>query len=310
MLTLSMLLILAVAGCFDSDPSAADKTWTKARLTSAIMKWEGAGITKQSATIVISCMARHIDYATYTKAQSVRSESQSEPPGFDRATVACVHLNKLDWQFNRNCADLFEQWGKPHPPARDEPLVIHKLGTRNPDCEAFLFPPGKKPLYFYRRHDAEHWSQEPPLAARPANTNAVFHPDGTVTEMANYQEPCPRDPGGPFAVLTPKRGPVGTRVRMVVHCVIGRFERSELTHPAYGVFLLRDFGTPTTCELIAGGKYRLQLVGRNRAVGWFTVARRGGCFQSGGAMRHVSPGRYLVGLGCHACEVSTFKVTS
>jgi hypothetical protein len=96
---------------------------------------------------------------------------------------------------------------------------------------------------------------------------------------------------------------------MVVDCLIARFDRSEVTEPGYGVFLLRDFGTPLACELIAGGPYRLKLVGRNRAAGWFTVASRGGCFQSGGATRAVTPGRYYVGLGCHACFVATFRVT-
>lgn len=127
---------------------------------------------------------------------------------------------------------------------------------------------------------------------------------------AGHARRCSGDPAQPFAEVTPKNGPVGTRVKMVVHCLIGRFERDEVTHPAYGVFLMRDFGTPLSCELIAGGKYGLRLAGNGRAVGWFTVAPRGGCFQSGGAVRKVTPGRYVVGLGCHACVVSTFRVTT
>jgi hypothetical protein len=124
-----------------------------------------------------------------------------------------------------------------------------------------------------------------------------------------HEEHCSPLGGGPVAVLTPDHGPVGTRVSMSVGCVAGRFARSEVTAPAYGVFLMRDFSGPLGCELIAGGRYRLHLVGRTRAAGWFTVGRRGGCFQSDGATRAVTPGRYVVGMGCHACVVASFRVT-
>jgi hypothetical protein len=186
MLTFSLAALLAVAGsgCLQSGPSAADKRWTKARLNSAIGHWETSGVTKPSATALVSCMARHIDYATYAKAQTIKSESQSEPPGFDQATATCVHLNKLEWQFNRDCADFLQQWGKQHPPKRDEPLVIHKIGTRAWVCEAFLFPAGDRPLYLYRPHRALHWDQLPPMVPQPPNTNAVLHADGTVTETS------------------------------------------------------------------------------------------------------------------------------
>jgi hypothetical protein len=132
---------------------------------------------------------------------------------------------------------------------------------------------------------------------------------GRARRAVRQRQPCARFDGGPEAVLLPDHGPVGTRVRMVVDCLVGRLERSAVTEPAYGVFLLRDFGTPLACELIAAGPYRLKLVDRNRAAGWFTVASRGGCFQSDGATRAVTPGSYHVGLGCHACFVATFQVT-
>jgi hypothetical protein len=127
-------------------------------------------------------------------------------------------------------------------------------------------------------------------------------------EVRHHQH-CSRLGGGPAAVLIPDHGPVGTRVTISVGCLVGRFQRSEVTKPAYGVFLMRDFGGPLGCELIAGGPYRVRLVGRTRAAGWFTVGRRGGCFQSDGATRDVTPGRYVVGMGCHACVVASFRVT-
>jgi hypothetical protein len=111
----------------------------------------------------------------------------------------------------------------------------------------------------------------------------------------------------PQGVVVPDHGPVGTRVSIVIDCLRG-FE-SEITHPAYGMFLIRDFGGPGGCELIAGGPYRVRLVGHGRAAGWFTVNDQGGCFQSQGKTRSVSPGTYGIGVGCHVCEVATFTVT-
>ena len=112
---------------------------------------------------------------------------------------------------------------------------------------------------------------------------------------------------GPTGVLVPDSGPVGTRVSIVIDCLSG-FE-DQITHPAYGAFLIRDFGKHAACELIAGGPFQIKLVGRGRAAGWFTVGSQGACFQSGGKTRLVTPGVYGVGVGCHVCELATFRVT-
>jgi hypothetical protein len=110
-------------------------------------------------------------------------------------------------------------------------------------------------------------------------------------------------------VVVPNHGPVGTRVTLVVDCLLTPLSRTLVTEPAYGVFLIRDFGGPPGCELIAGGPFHLRLVGHGRAAGWFTVGGGGQCFQSGGKARAVTPGTYGVGVGCHSCELTTFVVT-
>jgi hypothetical protein len=180
-LGLSLLVVISF-GCLGSSPSASANGWTQPRLNRAIAEWEGGGYTHESASALMQCMAGHMNYATWQKAANVLSESQPEPPGYDHAVAVCHRQVKLAWSFNRNCADLFEQWGRDHPPKQTEPLVIHRIGTRAWVCEAFLFPPGEKPIYFYWPHQSLHWDvggvQRPQV---PPGTNAMLQKNGTVT---------------------------------------------------------------------------------------------------------------------------------
>ncbi|MDX6520493.1 MAG: hypothetical protein QOJ31_847 [Gaiellales bacterium] len=144
------------------------------------------------------------------------------------------------------------------------------------------------------------------LATAERRSNQLTAALHQAQEQTQHAQSCA---GGfaPHGVVVPDHGPVGTRVSLVIDCLRG-FE-DAITQPAYGVFLIRDFGMPGGCELIAGGPSRIRLLEHGRAAGWFTVSRHGGCFQSQGETRSVSPGTYGIGVGCHACEVATFTVT-
>lgn len=119
---------------------------------------------------------------------------------------------------------------------------------------------------------------------------------------ATASETC-RPGSGPVDVrIVPRRGPVGTRVRISGRCFPGRWKAG------YGIFLLRQFTKPRECELIAGGRHRFRVNRAGVGRGWFTVAGDGACFQHR-YRRRVTPGRYKVGVGAHAAFVAHFRVT-
>jgi hypothetical protein len=113
---------------------------------------------------------------------------------------------------------------------------------------------------------------------------------------------CLRDAGPVDVHITPKRGPVGTRVRITGRCFARRW------NSGYGIFLRRQFAGPRECEIIAGGAFRFRVSRARVGRGWFEVAHDGACFQHR-YRRRVTPGRYRVGFGCHACAVARFRVT-
>lgn len=104
-------------------------------------------------------------------------------------------------------------------------------------------------------------------------------------------------------VLTPKQGPVGTKVRFSGGCF-----PKDLDLSGYGVFLLHDFRRPRDCELLVGGATEFKLRADGRAHGWFVVGAHGHCFQQDYG-RNVTPASYSLGIGCHACPWGTFRVT-
>jgi hypothetical protein len=110
---------------------------------------------------------------------------------------------------------------------------------------------------------------------------------------------------GPKLKVIPSRGPVGTHFRLVGSC----FPRERgLTEP-YGVFLLHDFRRPKDCELIAGDPhYRFTIERNGNARGHYIVPSHGACFQHTYG-RRVTPAVYRIGVGCHACLLTQFRVT-
>jgi hypothetical protein len=125
---------------------------------------------------------------------------------------------------------------------------------------------------------------------------------GWLLADATESDSC--SPGtGPVDVrIVPRHGPVGTRVRISGRC----FDRHW--DSGYGIFLLRQFTRPRECEIIAGGAFRFRVSRARVGRGWFEVAHDGACFQHR-YRRRVTPGRYRVGFGCHACAVARFRVT-
>jgi hypothetical protein len=104
--------------------------------------------------------------------------------------------------------------------------------------------------------------------------------------------------------LRPDHGPVGTRVH-----ISGRCFRRRWRHEAFGLFLAKDFRHPRECELMVGAeRLRLTVDADRRAHGVFDVGSSGQCFQQQ-YRRQATPGVYSVGIYCHACSFSQFRVT-
>ncbi|HEX8102799.1 MAG TPA: hypothetical protein VF533_09315 [Solirubrobacteraceae bacterium] len=116
---------------------------------------------------------------------------------------------------------------------------------------------------------------------------------------------CVKD-GGPLDVrLRPSRGPVGTRIHVSGRCFGQALDRRN-GYP--GPFLSRYFAADG-CEAIAGGRSTVRANRHGMAHGWFEVPARGLCFQQRDGRHRITPGRYEVGSGCHACVVASFRVT-
>jgi hypothetical protein len=116
--------------------------------------------------------------------------------------------------------------------------------------------------------------------------------------------------GGPIVTLIPNHGPVGTRVEMVGYCFRG--SKWQRKHPAspHGVSLIREVKLDgSKCELIAGGRKQIDVKRDGRMRGYFVVAGEGDCFQSSRSAT-VTPGSYKLTIGCRACFVSEFRVTT
>lgn len=116
--------------------------------------------------------------------------------------------------------------------------------------------------------------------------------------------------GFPPVAVSPDHGPIGSRVSLVGDDFVRSEWRDVVRANAgggYGVFLIKDL--PDGCELIAGARFDLQVDASGHLTSDLTVPERGQCFQTERTER-VRPGAYRVGIGCHACEVATFKVTA
>ena len=115
--------------------------------------------------------------------------------------------------------------------------------------------------------------------------------------------------------LFPASGPVGTRVRFVGDCFVvqGSSASPKDIRSAYGIFLIRQLGDEHPsgeCEQIVGAGPSDIRIKNGRAEGFFTVQSEGTCFQQRGDPYPVVPGKYSVGMGCHACATNArFRVT-
>jgi hypothetical protein len=116
--------------------------------------------------------------------------------------------------------------------------------------------------------------------------------------------------GGPVVTLIPNHGPVGTRVEMAGYCFRG--SRWQKQHPAapYGVALVHTIRLDgSKCELIASDREQIDVKGDGRMRGNFVVAPQGDCWRSSRTAT-VTPGSYDVTIGCRACSVADFRVTT
>ncbi|MGZ4146423.1 MAG: hypothetical protein ACXVPL_01845 [Actinomycetota bacterium] len=137
----------------------------------------------------------------------------------------------------------------------------------------------------------------------PADASPVY-----ATAPTRSVEPSTGPWGLPAVTVTPARGPVGTRIRIEGDGFTDRMWQ-ELGPGAdgYGVFLLGQ--GPGNCELIAQGEHMVDIDPVGHLTAELTVPVEGACFQ-GGRMTAVRPGRYSVGVGCHACLLATFDVAA
>lgn len=140
------------------------------------------------------------------------------------------------------------------------------------------------------------------LAPAPAPRAAVAR--GAVeTATRSPARRCPTDKAGfPKVTLRPRAGPAGTKIRIAASC----FDRDW--NKGYGMFLLRQVIKPRECELIGSGGFKLRVDGAGETRGYVIAPAGGHCFQHTYS-RAATPGRYVVGFGCHACGGPTFTIT-
>ncbi len=126
-----------------------------------------------------------------------------------------------------------------------------------------------------------------------------------LTRKVRLSQSC-YDPGrGPRIFTRPAAASPGTRVEFDGYCFV---ESEESLESAYGVFLIDDTGG---CELVAtADPFDVTVRKGGEVSGFFTVPEAGSCFQEERTMP-LEPGRYSVGMGCHACGgMATFRVRS
>jgi hypothetical protein len=125
---------------------------------------------------------------------------------------------------------------------------------------------------------------------------------------------CP-GPDSPCLTLTPNNGPVGTTVRISgrIHTDLKTW-REAFRDPAYFA-LIHDYGHGFAghaglCVLLVGGDDGHARIARDGTVeGSLVVGATGSCFQESGTYP-TQPGRYDLSIGCHACAVAVFDITS
>lgn len=113
----------------------------------------------------------------------------------------------------------------------------------------------------------------------------------------------------PELVLTPASGPVGTRIRIAGTGFDDPFWRSGL-NGGYGISLQRMLAMEGVgaCDLVAGFETGATIDSAGRLTAELIIPPEGGCFQTD-RTAEVVPGVYGVIVGCHTCQLGTFRVT-
>ena len=136
-----------------------------------------------------------------------------------------------------------------------------------------------------------------PTVYPPSSSSPQGSPTGTPAAL------CPPSCG---ITLRPDHGPVGTRVQ-----VSGPAPSWAVPDDIYALDLERTLDPPGDCDAIAATSHRFSVDANGNLTGWFIVPATASCFQQlpPGSSRTVGPGTWDVGLGCHSCQIATFRVT-
>jgi hypothetical protein len=134
----------------------------------------------------------------------------------------------------------------------------------------------------------------PALNSADARRHQGGRSSGATTERADWA-----------ITLQPSSGPVGTRVK-----VMGSgFDPALYSAPLVPLTLNRTFADG--CSLVGGvHEVHLNVTRAGKLRGHFVITAHGSCFQQPGRRHAVTPGVYQIAIGCMACNVHGFRVTS
>ena len=141
-----------------------------------------------------------------------------------------------------------------------------------------------------------------PAPASPAPTTPAPTTPAPTTPAADTEEQPPCDPG---VHLSPRSGPIGTRVR-ITGC-LPQYLWSLHKQRRLGAWLMHDFAP--RCQLDSGRGWLVQHADHS-VNGRLVVESRGACKQEF-YDRRVTPALYQLFVDCMACGVrdATFRVT-
>jgi hypothetical protein len=139
--------------------------------------------------------------------------------------------------------------------------------------------------------------------------STTITPWGTPSRVAS-EIPVPSPTPQPWSLtISPDHGPVGTRVHLEGDGFVGGSWQNAELPGGYGVFMGAGLGLGWgVCDLVADTDFTIEISDSGHLTADFTVPASGHCFQTDRSAS-VSPGEYTIGVACHACAVSTFRVT-
>lgn len=113
------------------------------------------------------------------------------------------------------------------------------------------------------------------------------------------------DPGTPLVSVSPREGPVGTKVT-ISGSGFDELSRSRVTLGDNRLGLTRDFGG---CRLRGASDIQVSVDASGNLNGSFVIADKGSC-GSGEEASSFLPGSYAVFVGCVECKVAEFRITA